>query len=186
MTARFGQVKLAIIAALDVNRAIGRANTLPWHLPNDLQRFKALTMGQMVVMGRRTAQSLGRALPGRDNCVLTSAPAAPFAHMTALPSLHAAMQRAAEHGRTWVWIIGGAGLYAHALPDAHALFLTHVATAVPDADAYFPVFEPRAWRCVAQEHHPVDDRHAYAFTFAQYGRSREPGTVVRANTDGAD
>jgi dihydrofolate reductase len=89
-------MRVSLIAALDRNHAIGRGNALPWHLPDDLRRFKALTLGKPVLMGRRTAQSLGRALPKRTNLVLTRGGAVPFAGMQAVASLAAAFALAAE------------------------------------------------------------------------------------------
>ncbi len=160
---------LHLIAALDRNRAIGRGNALPWHLPDDLKRFKALTLGQPVLMGRRTAQALGRALPGRRNLVLTRGAAVPFAGMEAVTSLDAALARIADAER--LWVIGGGEVYALCLPAAAALHLTHVDTAVAGADAFFPPLDPALWRETARALHPADDRHAHAFAFVDYLRA---------------
>ncbi len=160
---------LHLIAALDRRGAIGRGNALPWHLPDDLRRFKALTLGQPVLMGRRTAQSLGRALPGRRNLVLSRGGGVPFAGMEAVDSLGAALARVADARR--LWVIGGGEVYALCLPHAAALHLTRVDTEVADADAFFPTVDPALWRETARARHPADDRHALAFDFVDYLRA---------------
>lgn len=157
---------LALIAALDRARAIGADNALPWHLPDDLQRFKALTLGKTVLMGRKTAQSLGRALPGRRNLVLTRTGAVPFAGMEAVASLGAALAAAPDE----LWVIGGGEVYAAALPRATALYLTHVAIDLAVADTWFPPIDPQQWREVARADHPADARHEHAFRFVDYAR----------------
>ena len=164
-------VSLVLIAALDRNRAIGRGNALPWHLPDDLKRFKALTLGKPVLMGRKTAESLGRALPKRRNLVLTRSGRAPFDGMQAVATLEEACALAAADGAVELCVIGGAELYALTLPFAARLSLTHVDTEVDDADTFFPAFDPAQWRAVAREAHAADERHAFAFEFADYERA---------------
>ncbi|GIX35411.1 MAG: dihydrofolate reductase [Lysobacteraceae bacterium] len=153
--------RLAIIAAFDRHRAIGRGNALPWHLPDDLRRFRRLTMGAPVLMGRRTAESLGRALPGRRNLVLSRRGACPFAGMEGVGALEQALERCADAER--LWVIGGGEVYAQCLPQAEEMYLTLVATEVADADAYFPAFDAAEWEVRAREPHPADARHAHAF-----------------------
>lgn len=160
-------VDLVLIAALDRQRAIGRGNALPWHLPDDLRRFKALTLGKPVLMGRKTAEAIGRPLPGRPNVVLTRSGHAPFEGQVAVASLDDAIARA---GAPELMVIGGGELYALALPRAARLHLTEVETTVEGADAWFPPLEPAEWRELAREHHPSDPRHAFAFDFVDYGR----------------
>ncbi len=159
--------RLALLAALDRGNGIGRGNALPWHLPDDLRRFKALTLGKPLLMGRKTAESLGRALPGRRNLVLTRSGRVPFEGMEAVASLDEALARAA--GKP-LMVIGGGEVYALALPFATDLHLTHVDTLVPDADAFFPRFDPAAWQITAREPHSADARHAHAFEFIDYQR----------------
>lgn len=163
-------VQLTLIAALDRCRAIGRGNALPWHLPDDLKRFKALTLGKPLLMGRKTAESLGRALPGRRNLVLTRSGRVPFAGMEAVASLDAAVAIAHADGADELCVIGGGELYALCLPHAKRMHLTHVDTVVEDADAFFPQFAPAEWRATKREPHAVDARHACAFEFADYMR----------------
>lgn len=161
---------LVLIAALDRDRAIGRGNALPWHLPDDLKRFKALTLGKPVLMGRKTAESLGRALPKRRNLVLTRSGRAPFDGMHAVATLDEACLLADSDGAAELCVIGGAELYALTLPFATHLRLTHVDTIVDDADTFFPAFDPAQWCAVAREPHAADDRHACAFEFVDYAR----------------
>ena len=163
-------MRVSLIAALDRNHAIGRGNALPWHLPDDLKRFKALTLGKPVLMGRKTAQSLGRALPKRTNLVLTRGVEAPCAGMQVVASLEAALALAAGESDE-LCVIGGGEVYALALPLATHLHLTHVDTAVAGADALFPRFEARHWREIVRVHHPADASHPFAFDFVDYERA---------------
>lgn len=161
-------MEISLIAALDRNRAIGRAGTMPWHLTDDLKRFKALTLGKPVLMGRKTALAIGRALPGRANLVLTRGGAAPFAGQFVVHSLAAAIDFA--HGAELA-VIGGGEVYALTLPRATRLHLTEIDSAVADADTFFPAFDRAAWREVARERHAVDAKHALAFDFVDYVRA---------------
>lgn len=162
---------ISLLAALDRRSAVGRGNALPWHLPDDLKRFKALTLGKPVLMGRKTAESLGRALPKRRNLVLTRSGRLPFDGIEAVASLEEAMTLVANDAADELCVIGGGEVYALALPLATRLHLTRVDTVVDDADAFFPVFDPAQWRAVAREAHAADDRHAFAFEFVDYVRA---------------
>jgi dihydrofolate reductase len=162
---------LVLVAALDRRGAIGRGNELPWRLPDDLKRFKALTRGHAVLMGRKTAESLGRALPERRNLVLTRSGRTPFEGMEAVASLDAARALSAGPG---LMVIGGGEIYAMTLPFARRLHLTHVDTEVEDADAFFPAVDPARWEPVAREAHAADARHAFAFEFVDYRRRGAP------------
>ena len=159
---------LVLIAALDRNQAIGKDGALPWHLPADLKRFKALTLGKPLLMGRKTAQSLGRALPGRTNLVLTRGGTVPFEGMRAVGSLDEARGVAAAEGAGELCVIGGGEVYALCLPCAARMHLTHVDAVVEGADAHFPRFDASSWQVVAREAHPADARHALAFEFVDY------------------
>lgn len=160
--------ELCLIAALDRRGAIGRDNTLPWRLPDDLKRFKALTLGKPVLMGRRTAESLGRALPGRRNLVLSRYGAIPFAGMEGFAELETALASVGDAPE--LWVIGGGEIYTLCLPRATRLHLTHVDTEVAGADAFFPAWSPRDWRVLSDEAHAADERHAFAFRFTAYTR----------------
>ena len=159
---------LVLVAALGRDFAIGKDNTLPWHLPADLKRFKALTLGHPLLMGRRTAESLGRALPGRRNLVLTRRGEVPFAGMEAVPSLDAAL-RAVDDAEN-LCVIGGGEVFEATLPLATRMHLTWVDTVVAGAQAFFPKFDPASWTVRARELHAADERHAYAFEFVDYVR----------------
>jgi dihydrofolate reductase len=159
---------IVLVAAMDRNRAIGRDNALPWRLPDDLRRFKELTLGKPVLMGRKTAESLGRALPGRCNLVLTRSGRAPFEGMEAVASVESALRQAGAMGASTLCVIGGAEVYRLTLPLASVMHLTHVDCAVHGADAHFPDFDPRQWRIEARSAHAADDRHACAFEFVDY------------------
>ncbi len=160
---------LTLIAARDRHGAIGRAGALPWHLPDDLKHFKALTLGRPILMGRRTAAALGRALPGRLNLVLTRSGCAPFEDMQAVASLDAALAAAGDVPE--LCVIGGGEIYALTLPRATRLHLTEVDTVVAGADAFFPALPVDGWREVVRIHHPADARHALAFDFVELQRA---------------
>jgi len=159
--------QLSLVAALDRNFAIGKGNALPWHLPDDLRRFKALTLGHPMLMGRKTAQALGRALPGRRNLVLTRGGRVPFAGMEAVASVAEARALA---GDAALMVIGGGEVFALTLPDADAMHLTFVDAEVAGADAWFPRFDESEWRVTARVRHAADARHAYAFEDVDYTR----------------
>lgn len=163
---------ISLIAALDNARGIGRGNSMPWHLPDDLKRFKALTLGKPILMGGNTARSLGRALPGRRNLVLTRASHPPFEGMETVASIDAALALA---GDGELMVIGGGEIYAMSLARASRLYLTHVDTMVEDADVHFPAFDAGEWTVDMREHHARDARHAFAFEFVDY--SRTPGST---------
>lgn len=157
--------RISLIAALDQDGAIGFDNRLPWHLPDDLAHFKALTTGKTILMGRKTAESLGRALPNRRNLVLTRGGLVPFAGMQAVNSLDEALAVDQE-----LMVIGGGEIYALALPFAQQMHLTHVETKLPNADTWFPRFNADAWLETASHSHAADERHDFAFRFADYFR----------------
>jgi dihydrofolate reductase len=159
---------ISLIAALDRNRAIGRGGAMPWHLPDDLKRFKALTLGKPVLMGRRTAESLGRALPGRRNLVLTRGGHAPFDGMETMASLAQALDAVRDAPEACV--IGGGAVFAETLPLAARMHLTWVDTRVEGADAWFPRFDPGEWRETAREAHPADARNDHPYAFVDYAR----------------
>ncbi len=164
-------MRLTLVAALDRNGAIGRDNALPWHLPDDLRRFKAVTLAHPVLMGRRTAESLGRALPKRRNLVLSRSGQVPFAGMESFASLAAAL---AAVGDAEVMVIGGGDVFAETLPLAQRMVLTHVDTVVDGADAFFPRFDPADWRVTDRQPHPIDACHPVAFEFVDYWRLGDP------------
>ncbi len=160
---------LSLICALADNRAIGRNNDLLYHLRADLKRFKALTTGHTIIMGRRTFESLPKgALPNRRNIVLTRQKDYSAPGIEVFGSLQEAL--AALPADTHIYIIGGASVYAEALPLADRLYLTHLHASPDDADVFFPEIDPREWRLLAEEHHEADEQNEVPFTFADYER----------------
>ena len=161
-------MRLGLIAGLGRNREIGRDNGLLWHLPGDLPRFKALTMGHAVIMGRKTWDSLPerfRPLPGRRNIVLSRQPALQLAGAEVFRSLDEAL--AACAGDDTVFVIGGAQIYAQALPLADRLELTEVEADFPDADAFFPAWDRDAFVEEARASHVSAEGWRYDFVTYQ-------------------
>lgn len=153
-------MKLALIAAIGRNRVIGKDGVLPWHIPQDLKRFKQLTTGYTVLMGRRTFESLGKPLPRRRNVVVTSRP---IPGVETFHSVNGALQVLAEEEK--VFVIGGARLYGRLLREADELYLTFVHLDV-DGDSYFPEYEE-----VIQNHFREVHREEHGdFTFVDYQR----------------
>ncbi len=158
---------LAIIAAVARNGVIGAGNALPWRLPGDLARFRALTTGHAIIMGRRTWQSLPRALPGRQNIVVTRDAGFAAAGAEVSPSLAAALGRVAMPGP--VFCIGGAQIYAVALPRAAIMHITEIDRDF-EGDVRFPPYDRAAWRETAREAARSADGFDYAFV--TYERER--------------
>ncbi len=156
------QRQLAMIVAHDRNRAIGYAGQLPWHLPADLQRFKALTLGHTVVMGRKTFESIGRPLPGRSNWVLTRDPNWQAPGVRVFRSWSAARE---QHQDGQLWVIGGGEVYQAALEDVLRIESTEVNVSLSHADAWFAPVADAHWMVIARQAHPADTRHAHEFEF---------------------
>jgi dihydrofolate reductase len=160
---------LTLIAALAQNRVIGRDNTLPWRLPEDLRRFKALTLGHPVIMGRKTWDSLGRPLPGRSNIVVSRNVDLQITGGLRADSLEQALQLAAGEagGGEEIFIIGGADIYRQTLPLAQRLQLTEIGRDF-DGDAYFPAFSSADWQEVERTPRQAEDGLPYVFvTYAR-------------------
>ncbi len=159
-------MQITLVAAVSRNGIIGRDGALPFRLPDDLARFKALTLGKTVVMGRKTFASIGRALPGRVNLVLTRTLEA-VPGCTVVGSVEHALAAAGDIPE--LCVIGGEAVYAAFLPRADRLELTRVDADV-EGDARFPSFDAGAFRVVADTSHPADARHAWPFRFVTYVR----------------
>ena len=171
-------MRITLIAAVSENGVIGRGNALPWHLPADLQRFKRLTTGHAVVMGRKTWESIRRPLPNRRNIVISSSAGFQPTGATVVPSFGAAVE--AVRDLTEVFAIGGSRVFEAALPLTDRLELTRVHAQVP-GDAFFPKLDFSEWTLVAEERHPADEQHAYPFSFLTYDRRR--GALSFENRD---
>jgi len=139
------QPRITLIVARAQAGAIGRQNTLPWRLPEDLQHFKATTLGHAVLMGRKTFDSIGKPLPGRRNLVLTQDPLWAHPGCERVESLDAAIQRCGNE--TELFVAGGAQVYQLARPRADRMIVTEIDLAVPDADAWFDAPNPQCWQC---------------------------------------
>lgn len=161
-------MQLALIVAQARNRVIGRNNKLPWHLPEDLQYFRAVTMGKVIVMGRKTFESIGRPLPGRTNLVLTRDHGYRREGIEVAHSLDEALAKAEAisliNGSDEVMVIGGDELFAEALPRAERLYLTQVHQDVC-GDAYFPELDWSQWHEVAREDHSAQEPNPYDYSF---------------------
>ena len=158
---------ISIIAAVAKNRAIGFKNKLIYWLPNDLKRFKALTTGHTIIMGRNTYLSLPKgALPNRRNIVLSRSTKA-FPGCDVYPSLEEALQHCTPDED--IYIIGGASVYRQALKIADRLCLTEIDDTPADADTFFPSYEDN-WQEESREDHPIDDRHDFPYSFVDYIR----------------
>lgn len=158
---------LSLIAALDKNHLIGRGNALPWHLPADLRHFKATTMGKPIIMGRKTFESIGKALPGRLNIVVTRQPGYTAAGCVVAGSLAQALQAAAGHDEAFV--IGGAALYREAIRQADRLYLTFIEAEFA-GDTYFPAFEMAEWQEIDRRTQPPDEKNPYVLAFVTLQR----------------
>lgn len=159
---------ISLIVALDRNYAIGRDGAMPWHLPDDLKRFKALTLGKPVLMGRKTAIAIGRPLPGRGNLVMTRGGSPPYPGQRVVHSLDEAIRIA---GDDELAVIGGGEIFTLALARATHMYLTWVDAAVERADAFFPHFDAREWKETSRIAHAADARHDHAFAFVDYARA---------------
>jgi dihydrofolate reductase len=160
--------RLTLIAAVARNGVIGRNGAIPWRLPGDLPRFKRITLGHAVVMGRRTWESLGRPLPGRRNLVISRTPGLALGRVEVFPSLRDAL--AACDDAAEVFVIGGTEAYREALPLAQRLLLTEIDADIP-GDAFFPAFDRGPWRETARETHPANRDNPLPFAYVDYERN---------------
>jgi dihydrofolate reductase len=163
---------ISLIVAMANNGVIGRGNALPWRLPADLKRFRSLTLGKPVLMGRRTFESIGRPLTGRVNLVLTRDAHWVAGGTQAVPTLAAALERSRDCPE--LMVIGGAQVYALALPLARRLYLTQVHADVA-GDRFFPPYDKAQWRDVERSAQPADERHAWPLTFLTLERRSASG-----------
>ncbi len=157
-------MSINIIAVIDRNRALGKQGKLLCHLPRDLEYFKRNTLHQAILMGRKTFESIGRALPGRENLVLTHKKNAIFSGCTTVHSFEESLCLV----KTDLWIIGGAELYTQGLALADKLYLTQIHHEFDGADTFFPELDPNQWQKTSSEFHEVSEKNAYALTFEIY------------------
>ncbi len=158
---------ISMIVAMGDNNAIGKGNDLLWHLPDDFKHFKSVTMGKPILMGRKTYQSIGKPLPGRENIVVTGDVMFAVEGVTVVGSIDAALQASKQYDE--VMIIGGASFYQQMLPMTDKLYVTHVHHSF-DADAFFPEIALNEWHVVKKVAHAADEKHKYSFSFVTYER----------------
>lgn len=161
---------LTLIAAAAENNALGKDNKMLWHLPDDFKRFKQLTSGHHIVMGRKTFESLPGMLPNRTHIIITRQEDYKAEGCIVVNSLDGALAVSPQDGE--VFIIGGGEIYKQAINKADKIELTRVYGIAPEADAYFPDIDAAEWMMIEENFHPKDERHHYEFSFQTYKSSK--------------
>lgn len=159
-----------VVAAAD-NNAIGKDNKLLWCLPNDMKFFKNVTWGMVVIMGRKTLESLGRPLKGRRNIVITRQNDFKIDEGVVVKDLNEALDAAKEMDVKEVMVIGGGEIYRQFLPLANKIYITRVHAKPEDADTFFPEFSEKEWKLVSRKDYEADVKHEYAYSFQLWERS---------------
>jgi dihydrofolate reductase len=165
----FPQPIISFVVAADEGNVIGKANQLPWHLPNDLKYFKNLTWAMPILMGRKTFESIGKPLPGRQSIVITRNEAWQHPGVSVVHSLEEAVQLANAAQVKEIFVIGGAEIFASALPQAQRLYLTRVHHRF-EGDVFLPPVNAQEWQLVREQYCSADDKNAYAHTFQVWER----------------
>jgi dihydrofolate reductase len=160
-------MNISIIAAVGRHNEIGKNNTLLWDMPADMAHFRTTTRGHTVIMGRKTYESIGKALPGRRNIVVTSDTRYHDTDIEVAHSIHDAFTLAQNDGQ--IFIIGGAHIYRDSIAYANTLYITHI-DGTFDADTFFPEIDTHVWQKVQEEKHKKDTNHAYDYDFVVYKR----------------
>lgn len=167
----------SIVVAMDENNGIGAAGDLLWQrdLPADLAHFKKLTTGKSIIMGRKTFESIGRALPNRQNIIVSRHGALGVEGTLTAASL----QTAYDLAQFDICVIGGGEIYAQAIDTVDRLYVTEVHATFPEATVFFPQIDPNLWQEAAREHREADERNTYAFDFVTYVRAvpTDPNTA---------
>lgn len=163
---------LALIAAMDCNRLIGSNNQLPWRLPADMKHFRQITMGKPVIMGRATFTSIGRALEGRHNIVLTRDPDFQAVGCTVVHSIDDALEAAKPADE--VLVMGGANIYAQFMTRASRLYITRVEGQAFKGDAWFPQIDENTWQITQRETFPSDAKNPHPYSFLVYQKLDHP------------
>lgn len=165
---------ISLIAAMDKQRGIGLNNQLPWRLSADMKKFRELTMGHHIIVGRKTFESIGKALPGRQMIIVTRDPEFRVEGCLVCQSPDAAVALASSRGESEVFICGGAEIYGQTIALADQLYLTYVDAEIR-ADAFFPSFDQREWSELETFFQPADEKNQYAFTFTLLTRKETSG-----------
>jgi dihydrofolate reductase len=161
---------MELVVAVSENDVIGRANQLPWRLPSDLRHFKALTMGHHILMGRKTCESIGKALPGRTNWVLSRSSDFKPADCKVVRTLEEGQMGVGGEGP--LMVIGGAEIYRLCLPQARRIHLTLVHAKIADGDTFFSAWHDPEWSESSRERHEADEKNSYAYSFLTLDRAR--------------
>ena len=171
-------MRISLVAALSTNNVIGRDNRLPWHQSTDLKRFKNITMGHHIIMGRKTWDEIGAPLPGRPHIVITRDANLRCEGATVVLSIEEALRIAREAGEDEACIIGGGKIFELSLHIADRMYLTRIHAEI-EGDAFFPEFDDvREWRLIDSEHFEADDKNDYPFTFLTYERAAQEGHAI--------
>ena len=162
---------ISLVVAAASNNAIGLAGKIPWHLPNDLKHFKNVTWGLPIVMGRKTFESIGKALPGRKNIVISRQPGWKADGVIGVKNIEDALFVVKEADAKEVMVIGGGEIYKTVFDKAGRIYMTRV-EAEPEADTFFPVLNPKEWLLISQKNHEADEKNAYNYSFQVWERIR--------------
>ncbi len=161
---------ISLVVAAATNNAIGKDGKLPWHLPNDMKYFKNVTWGMPVVMGRKTFEALGKALPGRKNIVITRQSALKAEGIVTVKKIDDALFVAKQTDAKEIMVIGGGEIYKTLFPKANRIYLTRI-DAEPEGDTFFPSLNPKEWHLVSQKDHEADEKNAYNYSFQVWERT---------------
>jgi len=162
-------MRISLVVAAARNGVIGQDGEIPWKLPDDQRFFRQLTTGHCIVIGRKTFDAIGKALPGRKNLVLSRRPHEAVEGIEFFGDLAGAIEWARDQGLTECFIAGGEAIYREGLAIADSIYLTRV-EAEPEGDTHFPEIDEARWECVDRQPHEIDDRHAHAFAIETWNR----------------
>ncbi len=163
-------MRISVIVAIAENNAIGRDNQLLWHIKDDLQLFKKTTLNHVIIMGRKSFESIGRPLPKRTNVVITRKQNYQPEGVLVFNSLNDAF-RHFEKTEEEIFVIGGGEIYRQTLDDAHVLHISHVHTTIEDADTYFPKVKWNEWNVDSEQHYPKSEDNDFSFTYKVYSKN---------------
>lgn len=161
---------ISFVVAMDKNRVIGKNNDLPWHLPEDLKFFKRVTMGHPIIMGRKTHESIGRALPGRENIIVTRDRKYVSEGCTVLHSINEVKDRARDTDEE-IFVIGGSEIFKELFPIADRLYITYIDEEF-EGDTFFPIFSENDWELISNERGIKDKENPYTYSFRVYDKKR--------------
>lgn len=166
-------MRISLLVAMDENRGIGFENRLPWHISSDLKRFKALTLGHCIIMGRKTYESIGSPLPGRKTIVITRNPRYQAEGCLVVHSLDEAIELANKEGEKEAFIIGGGEIFSQAMDVADRVYLTLVHTCA-DVDVYFPAIDETHWHEIESSFHKANEKDQFSHTYRILERNLYP------------